>query len=96
MEVGTEQLIEIVDEVMTAMVTFTLDSRSRGSNAGRFGHTGLRQLINCQKSMWIYQEMKAHEAETPCMIETLLHKSSSKATIDPFLYLAMGLYTVYY
>ena len=86
----------MVDGVMTAMVTFMLGSRSRGSNAGRFVHIGLRQLINCQRSMWVYQEMKAHEAEMSCMIETLLHKSSSKATIDPFLYLAMGLYTVYY
>ena len=33
-------------------------------------------------------------AKTPNIIEHLLHESSSKATIDPLLYVAMSIYII--
>ena len=42
----------------------------------------------------VYQLTKAYMAETSYIIELLLHESSSKATIDPLLYIAVSLYTI--
>ena len=38
--------------------------------------------------------IKTYVAKTPNIIEHLLHESSSQATIDPLLYVAMSIYII--
>ena len=51
------------------------------NDAGCFGHISLRRLINHTK--YVYQLAKAYVPETSCIMELLLHESSSKATTGP-------------